>query len=222
MNHETHEEHTLFTVLFNSCLKPNSQDLDMLRFRNLFQASQLQKEDLKTLYMESIKFNKDSQMDRVVFGVFCKFLTLKLNNLPVTVNHLQTNLQIPAFLLEEYKKLTQFIEPVEVNYVENPRWDTKYEISETNARKYVDIICTRLNISMIDELDTVVLLSKQAKDFFSCFDIDNKLKGDLWRYLDRGNEQKLRFFFVVLAVHFLKLKIEYGVWVLGLFKKTRL
>ena len=225
MNHETPEEHTVFTVLFKSCLKPNSTDLDMLRFRNLFQASQLKKEDLKTLYMESIKINQDSQMDRMAFGVFCKFLTLKLNNLPVTVNHLQTNLQIPSFLLEEYKKLTQFTqqepEPKqkEINHNNNPRWDTKYQISETNAREYVDFICTRLSISMIDELDTVVLLSKQAKDFFSCFEVDNKLKGDLWRYLDRGNEQKLRFFFVVMALHFLKLKIEYNVWVLGLFKK---
>jgi hypothetical protein len=216
--HESTEEHTMYSVLYKSCLTKESQELDMVRFRNLFKKSNLPKEDLKMLYVESIKFNSDSQMDRLVFGIFCKFLTLKVNNLPISRNHLQTQIKIPGFLQEEYQELTQCTEDIP-SHPENPVWDPKYQISEQDAREYVEFICTKLHISMIDSLDTVVLLGKNAKEFFQDFNVDNGMKRDLWIYLDRENEQKLKFFFIIMALHFFKLKIKYNVWVLGLFKR---
>ena len=214
---ESSDEQLLYTVVFKSCLLPQTTDLDMARFRTLFSESNLSKEDLKTLYVESVKFDNENRMTRPVFGIFCKFLALKMANLPTTIKNLSTVMPIPKFLKLEFSRLCEPIQPE--SDPRNPQWESKFEISKDDARRYVDYICTRLNIDRIEELDTVVLLGKGAKTFFEPFQVGNELKRDLWLYLDRGGENKLRFFFVVLALHFLTVKVNYDVWILDLFKQ---
>lgn len=212
---ETSDEQRIYSMLFHSCLLPESDNLDMPRFRTLFKASGLSKEDLKTLYIEAVKFDDENRMTRAVFGVFCKFLALKMAEYPTTANNLQKQLAVPPFLLDEFERLCTSPPP-------NPtdtHWSPKFEISEYKAREYVDYICTHLKIDMIDSLDTVVLMAKNAREFFEPFDVENVLKRDLWLYLDRGGENKLQFFFIVMALHFLSLKVEFGVWILDVFKQ---
>ena len=136
LDHETPEEKNIFSVIFKSCLKENQNSLDMERFRNLFKESDLPKETLKILYVQSVNLVPEQEMNRKAFGIFCKFLFLEMANLPVTLEHLQTKVPLPHFIKEEFQKLQMKPE----NYQEditNPQWDSKFEISETLAREYV-------------------------------------------------------------------------------------
>lgn len=215
---ESPDEQVVFDVVFKSCLVPQTSDLDMRRFRNLFGQSELSKADLKELYVKAIKSDSENRMTRAVFGVFCKLLGAKLEGEGGAQGNLFSAKPVPGFLKREFRRLTQAPAGAEGD-ASNPQWQAKFEISEAETRKFVDYICTALNIDMIDGLDTVVLLGKHAKKFFEPFDVGNDLKRDLWLYLDRSGENKLRFFFVIMALHFLTVKIRFGVWILDLFKK---
>ena len=210
--HEQEKETEIYSKIYDSLLDDKTKEVDMIKFKTFFEKSNIQQSILNKIYNQSLTFDSNEKFTRLNFGIFCKFVTLKLNHIKTSEENLFLDLEIPEFFFTPISKNSQIKQPSGSKL--NNSKEKFYKITEELARSYVSYIFAFFKHKSLKRLDDIVLKGNDAKSFFKKYKVPNKFKKELWHYLDKKNEFELSFIFIFFGLHFLNVFITKGIWIL--------
>lgn len=214
LDFETSQEAKVYSHLFSLCQSEDQSDIDFVKFGNIFNQSGLKKSQMKRIYKESIQNSPDTKMTRYCFGIFCKFITLKLEGKNIGVHQLSTPTEIPEFM----NTICEQAHPKGEVESRTIRWDAKYIFLEKDTRGFVDRVREFTGVAPFFLLREAFLNLGEMTKFWKQYEVDNKYKRELYIYFSqRIQGEELNFAMLLLSLQFLKVQRESGVFLLDAF-----
>lgn len=219
---ETSKEKKVYSRLYEYCIDPETDSYDHNLFANIFTLSPLEQVQLENVYNDFTTMFEVEAINRKEFGLFCKIVTLKICKLNICKTNIHKDLIIPQFLIKKYnEQFLLFERSFEIEVSTNKfKWNLKYGLTLKRAEKYFSLISKKFSKNALKNLDSVALTSTEAIQFFSIFNVRKKLKKKLWFFLDQRNENEIKISKILLAIHFLTIKMKYDIWFVSLLSST--